>query len=206
MAAFGASGPVPRFDSSEPTHLADAGLIRVPPGGWERNIFLPNRCHSIRRLLGLPGPDPGHFLLVQKVTKNTFKGGGCSDSPSPLKNPSTHNGFSRGRRPLAKGATPLAWLGVRQKRPRRGRSEANQRSVCRGRRRRSGASEACRLRRDEGCGACADACPPLCRRGGGVHRGGTPSKGSLSYAVFWLLFVRTKSDPGLGRGGPGATE
>ena len=47
------------------------------------------------------------------------------------------------------------------KRPRRGRSEANQRSVCRGRRRRSAASEACRLRRDEGCGACADA-RPLC--------------------------------------------
>ena len=100
--------PPPRFDSSELTHLADAGLIRVSPGGWERNIFLPNSYPSIRWLLGLPGPDPGHFLLVQKVTKNTFKGGGCSDSPSPLKNPSTHNGFSRGLRPLAKEATPLA--------------------------------------------------------------------------------------------------
>src|SRR5699024_4120239 len=29
--------------------------------------------------------------------------------------------------------------------------------------------------------------PPLCRRGGGVHRGGTPSKGSRPYACFWLL-------------------
>ena len=46
------------------------------------------------------------------------------------------------------------------------------------------------------------ALPPLCRRGGGVHRGGTPSKGSLPYAVFWLLFVRTKSNPGYGAGGP----
>ena len=50
------------------------------------------------------------------------------------------------------------------------------------------------------------ALPPLCRRGGGVHRGGTPSKGSRPYAAFWLLFVRTKSDPGPGRGGPGAVK
>ena len=48
--------------------------------------------------------------------------------------------------------------------------------------------------------------PPLCRRGGGVHRGGTPSKGSLPYACFWLLFAQAKSNPGLGRGGPGAIE
>ena len=44
--------------------------------------------------------------------------------------------------------------------------------------------------------------PPLCRCGGGVHRGGTPSKGSLPYAAFWLLFVRTKSNPGFGGGAP----
>src|SRR5699024_4256768 len=53
--------------------------------------------------------------------------------------------------------------------------------------------------------------PPLCRRGGGIHKGGTPSKGSLPYAAlsaqdgYWLLFVRTKSNPGLGRGGPGSS-
>ena len=51
-----------------------------------------------------------------------------------------------------------------------------------------------------------DRRPPLCRRGGGVHRGGTPSKGSRPYAAFWLLFVRTKSNPGPGREGPGAVE
>src|SRR5699024_12263790 len=79
----GAFGPTPRFDSSEPTHLADAGLIRVPPGGWERNIFLPNRCHSIRRLLGLPGPDLGHFLYGQKVTKKPHKGGTLSMGSLP---------------------------------------------------------------------------------------------------------------------------
>ena len=44
--------------------------------------------------------------------------------------------------------------------------------------------------------------PPLCRRGGGVHRGGTPSKGSRPYAAFWLLFVRTKSNSGCGAEGP----
>ena len=89
-----------------------------------------------------------------------------------------------------------------KKRPRRGRSEANQRSVCRGRRRRSGASEACRLRRDEGCGACADARPPLCRRGGGIHKGGTPSKGSLPCAVFWSLLSAQKVTRGMGPGRP----
>ena len=44
--------------------------------------------------------------------------------------------------------------------------------------------------------------PPLCRRGGGVHRGGTPSKGSRPYAPFCLLFRRGKSRPGSGGGAP----
>src|SRR5699024_6653190 len=42
----------------------------------------------------------------------------------------------------------------------------------------------------------------LCRGGGGVHRGATPSNGSHPYAVFLLLFVRTKSIPGYGGGAP----
>ena len=46
--------------------------------------------------------------------------------------------------------------------------------------------------------------PPLCRRGGGVHRGGTPSKGSRPYAPFCLLFRRGKSRPGSGPGRPGS--
>ena len=57
---------------------------------------------------GLRPRTPGYFSLAGKVPKRAFKGGGCSDSPSPLKNPSTHNGFSRGLRPLAKEATPHA--------------------------------------------------------------------------------------------------
>ena len=44
--------------------------------------------------------------------------------------------------------------------------------------------------------------PPLCRRGGGVHRGGTPSKGSRPYACFWLLFARAKSNSGCGDKSP----
>ena len=47
-----------------------------------------------------------------------------------------------------------------------------------------------------------DRRPPLCRRGGGVHRGGTPSKGSRPYACFCLLFSREKSRPGSGPGNP----
>ena len=44
--------------------------------------------------------------------------------------------------------------------------------------------------------------PPLSRRGGGVHRGGTPSKGSLPYAPFWWLFRRGKSHSGYGGEAP----
>ena len=44
--------------------------------------------------------------------------------------------------------------------------------------------------------------PLLCRRGGGVHRGGTPSKGSRPYACFWLLFARAKSNSGCGAESP----
>ena len=50
--------------------------------------------------------------------------------------------------------------------------------------------------------------PPLCRRGGGIHKGGTPSKGSLPYAPlsaqdgYCLLFRRGKSTPGSGGGAP----
>ena len=64
----------------------------------------PPPCPNLFR--GLRPRTPTYFSLVGKVGKSTFKGGGCSDSPSPLKKPPTHNGFSRGLRPLAKGATP----------------------------------------------------------------------------------------------------
>ena len=41
--------------------------------------------------------------------------------------------------------------------------------------------------------------PLIGRRGGGVHRGGTPSKGSLPYACFCLLFHEGKVGRGAGR-------
>ena len=81
----GAFGPVPR------------GISGAPP------LYPLSVCQW-----GFQPHTLSYFLFVQKVTKNTFKGGGCSDSPSPLKNRPTHNGFSRGLRPLAKEATPLA--------------------------------------------------------------------------------------------------
>ena len=70
---------------------------------------------------GLPGPTPREFRglhpraptffsLVGKEGKSTFKGGGCFDSPSPLKNPLSHNDSSRGLRPLARAATPMLSL------------------------------------------------------------------------------------------------
>ena len=44
---------------------------------------------------------------------------------------------------------------------------------------------------------------PLCVVAGVGYIGEGPHrKGPLPYAVFWLLFVRTKSNPGYGAGGP----
>ena len=125
---------------------------------------------------GLRPRTPGYFSLAGKVPKRAFKGGGCSDSPSPLKNPSTHNGFSRGLRPLAKEATPPCTPRVPSVR------QDNWR-LCGGFQRGAGA--------------------PLCVVADEGATGEKPHrKGFSSRAVFWLLFVRTKSNPGLGRGGP----
>ena len=62
------------FDGSVPAHGTDGHRFAHRRAGGGERFFLPNSCHVIRYLPGLPGPDPGHFLLVQKVTKNTFKG------------------------------------------------------------------------------------------------------------------------------------
>ena len=97
-----------------------------------------------------------YFLLVQKVTKNTHRGGTLSMGSLPY-GPYPHDDTKGDVCPPLESPLHCRKSDVRRKRPRRGRSEANQRSVCRGRRRHSGATEACRLRQDEGCGACADA-------------------------------------------------
>ena len=105
---------------------------------------------------------PGYFLLVQKVTNthpghlNTHRGGTLSMGSLPY-GPHPHDDTKGDVCPPLESPLHCRKSDVRRKRPRRGRSEANQRSVCRGRRRHSGATEACRLRQDEGCGACADA-------------------------------------------------
>ena len=140
-------------------------------------------------------------MCGQKVTKKPHRGGTLSMGSRPYE-PHPRDDTKGDICPPLESSLHCRKSDVRRKRPRRGRSEANQRSVCRGRRRRSAATEACRLRQDEGCEACADARPPLCRRGGEVHRGGTPSKGSLPYACFWLLFARAKSNSGSGAESP----
>ena len=108
-------------------------------------------------------------MLVQKVTKNTHGGETLSMGFLP-------------RDPLirddTKGGTPL-WKPPHKLKPFCSTVETSRRTV-RGRIQRGGRS------------------PLFGRRGGGIHKGGTSSKGSLPYAVFWSLFVRTKSDPGCG--------
>ena len=61
-------------------------------------MFVPNKYYSIRWLLGLPGPDPGYFLLVQKVTKNTHRGGTLSMGSLPYE-PHPRDDTKEGARP-----------------------------------------------------------------------------------------------------------
>ena len=71
------------FDGSVPAHGTDGHRFAHRRAGGGETFFFTGYCHSVRWLPGLPGPDPGHFLLVQKVTKNTFKGEGVSTPPPP---------------------------------------------------------------------------------------------------------------------------
>ena len=105
---------------------------------------------------GLRPRTPGYFLCGQKVTKKPHRGGTLSMGSLPYE-PHPRDDTKGDVCPPLESPLHCRKSDVRRKRPRRGRSEANQRSVCRGRRRHSGATEACRLRQDEGCGACADA-------------------------------------------------
>ena len=61
---------------------------------------------------GLPGPDPGRFLRVQKVTKDTPKGKGPFARSSPLGNPHSFGRPKRGLRPpfwIFPGGLILRW-------------------------------------------------------------------------------------------------
>src|SRR5699024_7872999 len=65
------------------------GRFAYRRAGGKETFLPPNRCDSAHNLLGLPGPDPGHFLLVQKVTNthpehlNTHRGGTLSMGSLP---------------------------------------------------------------------------------------------------------------------------
>ena len=122
---------------------------------------------------GLRLRTPGYFSLAGKVPKRAFKGGGCSDSPSPLKNPSTHNGFSRGLRPLAKEATPHALREC----PALGRTTGGYAGVSKGGR-----------------------APPFASSWGWGSQGRDPIERVPPRAPFCLLFRRGKSRPGYGAG------
>src|SRR5699024_1552919 len=76
------------------------GRFAYRRAGGKATFLPPNRCDSAHNLLGLPGPDPGHFLLVQKVTKNTHRGGTLSMGSLPYE-PHPHDD--------TKGACPL-WI------------------------------------------------------------------------------------------------
>src|SRR5699024_1389423 len=92
---------------------------------------------------------------------------------SPLKNPSTHNGFSRGLRPLAKGATPLT--------PRE--SPASNRTL-------GGLAGVSKGGRP----------PPFASSWGWGSQGRDPIERVPPCAPFCLLFRRGKSRPGYGAG------
>ena len=70
-------------DGTMPAHGTDALRFAYRRAGGKATFLPPNRCDSAHNLLGLPGPDPGHFLLVQKVTKNTHRGGTLSMGSLP---------------------------------------------------------------------------------------------------------------------------
>ena len=98
MGVRGWSPRTPVFASPVPAHLADAGLIRPSPGGWERNMFLSEI------LWGFQPHTLSYFLLVQKVTNthpghlNTHRGGTISMGSLPYV-PLPHDD--------TKGASPL---------------------------------------------------------------------------------------------------
>ena len=75
--------------------------------GWffslvEKRFFCVLVCTNLLAP-GLPGPDPGRFLRVQKVTKDTPKGKGPFARSSPLGNPLS---FGRPKR----GLLPPFWI------------------------------------------------------------------------------------------------
>ena len=55
---------------SMPAHGTDGLRFAHRRAGGGETFLLPNRCHSIRRLPGLPAPDPGDFLAIKSHQKS----------------------------------------------------------------------------------------------------------------------------------------
>ena len=70
----GAAPPNPVFASPVPANGTDGLRFAHRRAGGGETFFFTGYCHSIRWLPGLPGPDPGNFSLVGKVTKRTHEG------------------------------------------------------------------------------------------------------------------------------------
>ena len=170
--------------------------------------------------MGPPRPHaPGHFLCGQKVTKKPHKGGTLSMGSLPYVSlprddqrggcgplfgfspgqsyglpgdPSKFHLRGRNESALAPRFSPLAKTLERRTpggQSLRGASTVEQRDwrLCGGFQRGAGA--------------------PLCVVADEGVTGEKPHRKGFSLrAVFWLLFVRTKSNPDPGRGGPGAIE
>ena len=84
---------------AEPTHLADAGLKRVSPGGRGRNIsFLRIAAILFDGSRAFPARTRAYFSLVGKVGKSTHRGGTLSMGSLPYV-PHPHDD-TKGARPL----------------------------------------------------------------------------------------------------------
>ena len=92
--AFGGCAPVPPFfDAPAPAHGTDGlGFARRRAGGRGRNMFLPETFRGLRPRT------PSYFLLVQKVTKNTHRGGTLSMGSLPYE-PHPRDDTKGGARP-----------------------------------------------------------------------------------------------------------
>ena len=89
---FGGSARGPRSDGAGPAHLADAGLIRPSPGGWEKHLFFRITAILFGGFRGLrprtffrgaSGPVPrGTFPSPEKYPKGRTREGPFRWGPS----------------------------------------------------------------------------------------------------------------------------
>ena len=193
-------------------HPADAGLMRLPPGGRERTrAYSAPEPGACRR--GLPSPGPRFASGGPTFGRPKVGGKTAGETPDPLFCPI-------GR---LQGGCPVATEFPQGLRPPRNRCGALRTSpdgprddgcffVCNDgyiypfKRATAEAGRATR-RRSDAKGQRFSGCPvsnPIQTdwAKAGVQPSGGPARRGL--ACFWVLFARAKSTPGPGRGGPGA--